>query len=136
MNFVIHSTFISVKPDSEAGLIMLPLQEFFEAIVRSRVPHAAQSWRGYASSVDIENLQKLFVKAKLWTLVNVDYSLADMLTDCHKTLFKAVKCGKHCLNHSFILTPRRFIECHCVHVDIALYIYIYIYMFIHHKGSS
>ena len=82
---------------------MPQLQEVFEAVVLSSVLYVVQSWGGYAFSVDIENLQKLFVKAKRWRLVNVDYSLTDMLANGDKTLFKAEKCGKHCLKHWFTL---------------------------------
>ena len=76
---------------------MPQLQEIFEAIVLSRVLYAVQSRGDYASSVDIENLQKL---------VNIYYSLTNMLTNCDKTLFKAVKCGRHCLNHLFTVKTK------------------------------
>ena len=70
-------------------------------MVLSRVLYAVQSCSGYTSSVDLENLQKRFVKSKRWRTVNVDYSLTDMLANCDKIIFKAVKCGKHYLNHLF-----------------------------------
>ena len=53
-----------------------------------------------------ENLQKLFVKAKQWRFVNVDNSLTDMLANCDKTLFKAVKCCEHCLNYLFTVNTK------------------------------
>ena len=46
------------------GLPMPQPQEVFEAIVLTCVLYAVQSLRGDASSVDIENLQKLFFQSQ------------------------------------------------------------------------
>ena len=56
--------------------------------------------------VSTENLQKLVVNVKLCRLVNVDYSLTDMLANCDRTLFKAVKWCKQCLNHLFTVNTK------------------------------
>ena len=55
------------------------LKEVFEARVISRLLYAVQSWIGYFSRVDIENVQKLLFKAKRWRLVNADCYLTGML---------------------------------------------------------
>ena len=77
-------------------------QDMFEAIiVLSRFLNDVQSQGGYAFSTDIENLQTSFVKDKRQRPVNTNYCLTDMLTDCNRSIFKAVKCGNHCLNSLF-----------------------------------
>ena len=75
---------------------MPQVQLIFEAIVLSRVLYAVQS---FGVVTLLASTQK--IKVKRWRLVNVDYSLIDMLADCDKTLFKAAGCDKHRLNHMF-----------------------------------
>ena len=52
-------------------------------------------------SLDIDLIQKLFVKAKRWAIVNTDYNLEELLDDCDKVLFVAPQSFKHCLYSRF-----------------------------------
>ena len=51
------------------------LKVVFEAIVISRITYAAPPWRGYASSADIDLIQKLFVKARRWGIVIIQTTI-------------------------------------------------------------
>ena len=57
--------------------------------------------RGYAFKPDIDLIQKLFVKARRWGIVNKDYNLEELLDNCDKALFVASQSSKHCLYSHF-----------------------------------
>ena len=57
----------------------------------------ASAWRGYASRADIDLIQKQFVKARCWRIVNTEYNLQELLDNCDKAVFLAFQSSKHWL---------------------------------------
>ena len=82
-----------------------------EAIVISRIIYAAPGWRGYASRADIDFIQKLFVKARRWGIVNTDYNLEELPYNCDRALFVASQSSKHCLYRRF---PKKDTQLHTI----------------------
>ena len=64
-------------------------------------PEQTLAWKGYASRADIDLIQKLFVKARHWGIVNRDYNLEEILDNCDKALFVASQSSKNCLYSRF-----------------------------------
>ena len=62
-------------------------------------PEQTPAWRGYASGADIDLIQKLFVKARLWRIVNTNN--VEELDNCDKALFVASQSSKQCLYSRF-----------------------------------
>ena len=64
-------------------------------------PGQTPAWRGHASRADIDLIQKLFIKARRWGIVNTNYNLEELLDNCDKALVVASQSFKHCLYSHF-----------------------------------
>ena len=68
----------------------------------SRLTYAA-AWRGYASSVEFNNIQAFLIKAKRCGLISEDINFDDILNVHESKLFKKAQFRSYCLSHFFPL---------------------------------
>ena len=73
----------------------------FVAIVLSHLLYTSPDWTGYASTSDIESLQRVLIKATRWRIVDKEYVLEDLFQDSDRAIFSAAQCRNHCLNYLF-----------------------------------
>ena len=73
----------------------------FDAIILARVLYASPAWRGYLNAANFDILQQLFVKAKRWQIVSVNYDVSHFFFNCDIALFKSSLNVDHCLCHLY-----------------------------------